>query len=77
MNTCVAEQVPVYPYTVKWKFLDWQYSDFKYPSDNVSSPYWRYTYSNLNFGDLHITASFENTAENVMSSDTIIVKKFL
>ena len=51
--------------------------NYKYQSDNVSSPYWRYTYSNFNFGDLHITASFENTGGNVMSSDTIIVKKFL
>jgi len=75
--TCVAEQVPVYPYTVKWIFTDWKYGNYKYPSDNVSTPYWRYTYSKFNFGQLEITASFENTAETVMTSDTIIVKKFL
>jgi hypothetical protein len=75
--TCVAEQVPVYPYTVKWEFLDWKYGHHKFPSDNVSTPFWRYTYSNFNFGELQITASFENTAETVMSSDSIIAKKFL
>jgi hypothetical protein len=75
--TCVAEQVPVYPYTVKWIFTDWQYGVHKYPCDNVSTPYWRYTYSNFNFGQFEITASFENTAETVLTSDTIIVKKYL
>jgi hypothetical protein len=73
--TCVAEQVPVYPYTVKWEFLDWKYGNHKFPSDNVSSPFWRYTYTNFNFGDLRITASFENTAGTVMSSDSILTKK--
>lgn len=75
--TCVAEQVPVYPYTVKWEFIDWQYGNYKFSSDNFSSPFWRYTYSNFNFGELQITASFENTAGTVMSDDSIITKKFL
>jgi hypothetical protein len=75
--TCVAEQVPVYPYAVKWKFIDWRYENYKFLSTNYSSSYWRYTYSNFNFGDLQITASFENTAGTVMSSDSIITKKFL
>jgi hypothetical protein len=75
--TCVAEQIPVYPFTVKWEFIDWQYGTHKFQSDNFSSPFWRYTYSNFNFGTLHITASFENTAGTVMSSDFILAKKFL
>jgi hypothetical protein len=75
--TCVAEQVAVYPYTVKWEFIDWKYGDHKFPSDNFSSPFWRYTYTNFNFGELKITSSFENTAGNVLTSDSIIVKKFL
>lgn len=75
--TCVAEQVAIYPYTVKWEFLDWQYGYYKNTSDSFNSPFWRYTYSNFNFGELQITASFENTAGTVMSNDTIIVKKFL
>jgi hypothetical protein len=74
--TCAAEQIPVYPYTVKWEFIDWQYGNHKFTSDNYSSSYWRYTYTNFNFGELQITASFENTAGTVMSSDSIITKKF-
>ena len=73
--TCVAEQIPVYPYTVKWEFLDWQYGSYKFSSTNFSSPFWRYTYSNFNFGELQITASFETTSGTVMNSDSIIVKK--
>ncbi len=75
--TCVAEQVAVYPYTVKWEFIDWRYGFYKNSSDSFNSPFWRYTYSNFNLGNLQITASFENTAGTVMSNDTIIVKKFL
>ena len=75
--TCVADQIPVYPYTVKWEFIDWQYGNHKFSSDNFSSPFWRYTYSNLNFGELQITASFENTAGTVMSSDSILTRKYL
>ena len=75
--TCVAEQVPVYPYTVKWEFLDWKYGSYKFSSTNFSSPFWRYTYSNFNFGELQITDSFENTAGTVMRSDSITTTKFL
>ncbi len=75
--TCIAEQVAVYPYTVKWEFIDWQDGYYKNSSDSFNSPFWRYTYSNFNFGELQINASFEYTAGNVMSNDSIIVKKFL
>ena len=75
--TCVAEQVPVYPYTVKWEFIDWKYGDHKFLSENVSTPYWRYTYTNFNFGELQITASFENTAGDVLTSYSATVKKYL
>ena len=75
--TCVAEQVPIYPYTVQWEFIDWRYGSYKYASDNVSAPFWRYTYSNFNFGELQITASFEITGGTVKSTDSIVVKKFL
>jgi hypothetical protein len=75
--TCVAEQMIVYPYTVKWEFIDWQNGNYKFPSDNYSSTFWNYTYSKFNFGVLLITASFESTLGNVMSSDLVIAKKFL
>lgn len=74
--TCVAEQVAVYPYTVKWEFIDWRYGYYKNISESFNSPFWGYTYSNFNFGELQITASFENNAGDVMSNDSIIVKKF-
>jgi len=75
--TCVADQVAVYPYTVKWVFIDWRYGFYKNASESFNSPFWSYTYSNFNLGNLQITASFENGAGTVMSNDTIIVKKFL
>lgn len=75
--TCVAEQIPVYPYTVKWEFTDWKYGVYKFPSDTYNEPYWSYTYTNFNFGELKITASFENIAGTVMSSESIFTKKFL
>ena len=75
--TYVAEQIVISPYTVKWEFIDWQGGNFKNLSDTYSESIWSYTYSNFNFGVLNITASFENTAGTVMSSDSIITKKFL
>ncbi len=75
--TCVAEQILIYPYTVKWEFTDWKYGVYDLISDNVSAPYWRCTYSNFNFGELQIKARFSTNNENVMSSDSITAKKFL
>ena len=75
--TCVAEQIPVYPYTVRWEFIDWQYGTHTQLSDNVSAPYWRCTYTNFNFGNLEINAVFKNVGGSILSSDSITVNKFL
>lgn len=75
--TCVAEQIPIYPFTVRWEFTDWKYGIHTQISDNLSTPYWRCTYATFNFGTLEIKAVFKNGGGTVMSSDTMTVNKFL